>query len=164
LSSLDQRPFPKMALLGAGMLALTTVVGVGAHQLIKHFSPTAEVADYGTQIQARRLRFIDQGDGISSFGGHVRVFDATTGRELAQLKESDGFVRAVLNSLAFERTRSGAGGDTVFELASWSSHKLTLKDTATGASVSLGQFGAGNTAAFLRFLDPAADGEGDRRR
>lgn len=160
MSAPDQRSVPTAALLGAGLLVLTTVVGVGAHQLIKHFSPTAEPAAQATLVLRRQLRFLDQGDGISAYGGHVRVFDVKSGRELGPLRESDGFIRAVLNSLAFERTRSGAGGAPIFELASWSDNKLTLKDLATGKQVNLVQFGAGNTAVFLRFLEPSADGEG----
>lgn len=156
MSSLDDRPFPTAALVGAGLLVLSTVAGVGALQLAKHFSPPAEepsavAAD--SVVKARVLRFVDAGDGASVYGGHVTVFDATTGTALPELRDNEGFIRAVLNSLAFERTKRGISADPVFKLASWSSNRMTLEDPATGARISLGAFGADNRSVFLRFFD-----------
>ena len=101
MSSLDDKPFPKGALLGAGLLVLTTVAGVGTIQLQKHFTHDGRggPAMAAAPLQVRALRFVDQQDGVSIYGGHVRVFDAASGAELPQLRERDGFVRAVLNSL-----------------------------------------------------------------
>lgn len=158
MSSLDDRPFPTGALIGAGILVLSTVAGVGAIQLNKHFSnlPLAASAVANAQpLQVRTLRFLDQQDGVSAYGGHVRVFDAASNAELPQLRERDGFVRAVLNSLAYERTKKAVQAAPVFELTRWSDNRLTLSDKATGARINLGDFGPGNKAVFLRFL-PAA--------
>lgn len=154
MSSLDERPFPKAALIGAGLLIFTTVAGVGAIQLQKHFAhiPLSENATGATQVQSRELRFVDQKDGVSIYGGHVLVFDARTGAELPQLRERDGFVRAVLNSLAFERTKSGVEAAPVFTLVRWSDNRITITDKATGARISLGDFGPGNKSVFLRFF------------
>jgi putative photosynthetic complex assembly protein len=156
LSTLDDRPFPKAALAAAGLLIYTTVLGVGAVQLHKHLYTVPKTVEIlpGTPVQTRTLRFVDLGDGLNAFGGHVRVFDASTGEQLPQLRENDGFIRAVLNSLAYERGRVGKiGAPPVFKLVSWSSHKLTLEDPATGKHVDVGEFGPGNKAVFLRLLN-----------
>jgi putative photosynthetic complex assembly protein len=155
LSSLDDRPFPTGALIGAGFLILTTVAGVGTIQLRKHFSHIPLIASdiQVTQpVQTRTLRFEDQKDGVAVYGGHVRVFDAATGAELPPLREREGFVRAVLNSLTYERTKNSVEAQPVFELTRWSDGKITMADKATGAMINLGDFGHGNKSAFLRFL------------
>jgi putative photosynthetic complex assembly protein len=159
LSSLDDRPFPKAALLGAGLLVASTVAGVGAIQLHKHFSHVPLIASdiqVAQPVQLRALRFVDQQDGVAIYGGHVRVFDAVTNAELPQLRERDGFVRAVLNSLTYERSKNSVQAASVFELTRWSDNKITIADKATGAMINLGDFGPGNKAVFLRFLPPMA--------
>jgi putative photosynthetic complex assembly protein len=147
LSSLDERPFPTAALVGAGMLVLTTVAGVGAIQLNKHFYHITDVVelDSGSPIVKRELRFDDLGDGVNAYAGV----------EIPPLRSSDGFVRAVLNSLNFERTKRDLGGAPVFELVRWSDNRITLQDRTTGKFVDVGEFGPGNKAVFLRFLPGA---------
>ncbi len=147
MSSLDERPFPTAALVGAGMLVLTTVAGVGAIQLNKHFYHITDVVelDSGSPIVKRELRFDDLGDGVNAYAGV----------EIPPLRSSDGFVRAVLNSLNFERTKRDLGGAPVFELVRWSDNRITLQDRTTGKFVDVGEFGPGNKAVFLRFLPGA---------
>ncbi|WP_146002769.1 photosynthetic complex assembly protein PuhC [Telmatospirillum siberiense] len=153
MRSLNDHSFPPSALVGAGLLVFTTVVGVGIHQLKNHFQPPTAAASDAAPIEARQLRFIDVNDGLGAYGGHVRVFDARTGIELAQLAENEGFIRTVLNGLTFERTKRGIRAEPVFELAVWPDNKLTFGDPATGARVNLGQYGARNKSVFLHFLD-----------
>lgn len=154
MSSLDDRPFPKPALIGAGLLILTTSAGVGIIQAQKHFAhaSNAAIVEAAAPLQSRTLRFVDQGDGVSVYGGHVRVFDAMTGSELPALQEREGFVRAVLNSLMYQRTKLGITAAPVFELSRWPNRKITIKDKATGATINVGDFGPGNKAAFFRFF------------
>jgi putative photosynthetic complex assembly protein len=142
-------------LFGAGLLIVTTVLGVGILQRNKHFAVTPEVAA-AAPVETRSLRFVDAGDGVSVYGGHVSVYDGATGAELPQLRENDGFIRAVLNSLMFERTKRGVSGVPVFELAAWPDGKVTLGDPTTGARISLGAFGSGNKSVFMRFLERSA--------
>lgn len=136
-------------------MILFTVAGVGTIQLQKHF---AHIPLDAAQIPSERptdvrtLRFVDQHDGISIYGGHVRVFDAQTGVELPALRENEGFVRAILNSLAYERTKKGIQAAPIFALARWPDNRLTIVDNATGASINLGDFGLSNKAVFLRFF------------
>lgn len=158
---MDDHPFPKAALMGAGLLILTTVVGVGTIQLQKyraHLPLSEPITTSAVPVQVRDLRFVDQQDGVAVYGGHVLVFDAKTGEELPQLRERDGFVRAILNSLAFERSRRSIQAAPVFELTRWSDNRLTMADKVTGAQISLGDFGPGNKSVFLRFL-PAYGGK-----
>jgi putative photosynthetic complex assembly protein len=155
LSSLDERPFPAAALIGAGMLMMTTVVGVGIIQLNKHFHPQPIVnleTQGATLVHSRDLRFVDEQDGVSVYGGHVRVFDVATGKELTQLSESDGFVRAVLNALTYERTKSDVNAAPVFTLTQWSNGAIIITDKASGAHVNVEQYGHGNKIVFARFF------------
>ncbi len=152
MSSLDDRPFPKAALIGAGLMIAVTVAGVGAIQLNKHFARPVEIAD-GQALETRQLRFVDQGDGVNAYGGHVRVYDAVTGVELPPLRENDGFIRAVLNSLAFERTKGGISAAPVFHLVYWAGNRMTMEDPATGRHVVIGAFGPGNRSVFMRFFE-----------
>ncbi|MGZ5920325.1 MAG: photosynthetic complex assembly protein PuhC [Rhizomicrobium sp.] len=165
LSSLADRPFPKAALLGASLLILSTVAGVGTIQLKKHFAHiplNASAIPAEQPAEVRNLRFVDQQDGLSIYGGHVRVFDAVTGAELPQLRERDGFVRAILNSLAYERTKNAVQAPAIFELARWSDNRITIADKMTGARINLGDFGPGNKSVFLRFFTVATPRPADK--
>lgn len=142
-----------IAVVASGLLMVTSVIGVNLHQNRKLAAP-AQVEEVPV-VQSRQLRFVDQGDGVSVYGGHVRVFDVATGKEYPELRADEGFVRTVLNSLAFERTKRGIVNQVpVFELTAWKDNKLTLTDPATGVHIGLGQFGIPNRAAFERFLAP----------
>lgn len=154
MNSLDDRPLSPFALSAAGVVILVTVAGVGLHQWIARGEPSvaSSATAPATQIGVRSLRFLDAGDGLGAYGGHVRVFDARSGHELPELAENEGFIRTVLNGLVFERTKQRIEAEPVFELSVWSDNKVVLKDPATGAEVILGQFGAKNRDAFLRFF------------
>jgi putative photosynthetic complex assembly protein len=161
LSSLDDKPFPRGALIGAGLMILSTVAGVGTIQLQKFHAGTLRAAPTinAAAVETRDLRFIDLQDGVSVFGGHVQVFDAVTGAELPQLRERDGFVRAVLNSLAYERTKRGLSAPTVFQLTRWSDDRITISDPVTNARINLADFGHGNKTVFLRFFPSSEAGQ-----
>jgi putative photosynthetic complex assembly protein len=137
--------------VAAFLVAFVTVIGIHVHQLDKAEHGTAQVT--ASALRSRDLRFIDAGDGMTAYGGHVAVYDAATGAAFPPLRQSDGFIRAVLNSLNFERTRRAIdAAPPVFRLTYWSDRKITLRDLATGKQVGLGQFGAANEAVFMRFL------------
>ena len=158
MSGLDERPFPRGALIGAFCLIGLTIIGVGVHQLIKFRSPVVATASAGDVLASRNLRFIDQGGGATAFGGAVAVYDVTTGAYLSNLQSSDGFIRAVLNSLLFERTKRKLEGDTVFTLILGAGERLALVDPLTGRSVNLGAFGPDNRQVFVKFLPQAGLG------
>jgi putative photosynthetic complex assembly protein len=153
MRSQEESPFTLIAVVASGLLIVTSIIGVNLHQNRKLTAP-AQVETVPA-VQSRQLRFVDQGDGVSVYGGHVRVFDVATGREYPELRADEGFVRTVLNSLAFERTKRGIKNAVpVFELTAWKDNRLTLTDPATGVHIGLGQFGIPNRAAFERFLAP----------
>jgi len=152
--SREESPSTLIAVVASGLLIITSIIAVNLHQNRKMDAPP--VVETAQPAQSRQLRFVDQGDGVSVYGGHVRVFDVATGREYPELRADEGFVRTVLNSLAFERTkRRIVNAVPVFELTAWKDNRLTLTDPTTGVHIGLGQFGIPNRAAFERFLAPA---------
>ena len=78
--------FPLTALVAAGLTIFDTLVGVHVYQS-KHPPQTIVEIDTATPLKSRELRFVDAGDGASVYGGHVSVFDATTGTRLPPLRE-----------------------------------------------------------------------------
>lgn len=146
--------FPPVILLSAGLLMATTLGGVGFIQYKKLNGPPVvdDIARGASAIHRRVLRFVDVGDNPSRFQGSVRIFDVETGVELEPLAGNEGFVRAVLNSLAFERLKSADASVPELELTAWSDNRLTLADPTTGRVINLGDFGADNKQTFVRFL------------
>lgn len=155
MSGLDERPFPRGALLGAAFLIAATIVGVGINQIVKFSAPAPQTQSAETVIASRDLRFVDQGGGVNAFGGAVAVFDDRTGDYIANLTPTDGFIRVVLNSLAFERTKRNIAADTVFTLVMHAGNRMFMVDPVTGRSVNLGAFGPDNRHVFVKFLPDA---------
>ncbi len=158
MSALDEKPFPRGALIGAAALIFCTLAGVGYIQIGKANGSIVVAEPVRAAIVATRdLRVTDAGDGINAFGGGVVVYDAASGDEIAKLEPTDGFVRVVLNALAFERTRQEAG-EAIYRLTLRADRAMTLEDVGTGVSINLGAFGPENKSRFMRFLPPAAQG------
>ncbi len=149
-NSLNEPRFPIIPLVAAFIVMFDTIVGVGVyHARHPHLATGFEGV---AALRTRDLRFVDAGDGVAVYGGHVRVFDSVTGAEYPPLRPNDGFIRAVLNSFAFERTKRQINGIPTFRLTYWSDKRITFQDVATGKLVSLGQFGAKNESVFVRFF------------
>lgn len=153
MSIMADHPFPPAALRAAGLVMLGSLVFVGCVQWHKFHSPPAQI-DAAAPLRARMLRFVDLNDGMTSYGGHVQVTDIATGKPFAALAENEGFVRAALNALAFERHKAGLAGPLELRLALWPDGSLTLEDPTLSRVVHVSDFGAGNRAAFIRFLTP----------
>ncbi len=150
--------FPPAILLGAGLLLATTLGGVGFIQYQKLNGPpvAVDLARGATVVERKVLRFVDLGDGTGRFQGGVRVYDASTSQELKPLAANEGFIRAILNGLAFERLKMANTATPELELTAWSDNRLTLSDPVTGRTINLGDFGPDNKKTFIRFL--TADG------
>lgn len=155
MSGLDERPFPRGALIGAAALVMATIIGVGINQIVKFSAPASQAAEDESIVASRDLRFVDQGGGINAFGGSVAVFDHATGAYIANLTATDGFIRAVLNSLAYERSKRNLSADTVFTLVMRAGNRMSIVDPVTGRSVNLGAFGPDNRHVFVKFLPEA---------
>jgi putative photosynthetic complex assembly protein len=157
MSNLDDKPFPRGPLIGAGLLVAVSLASVTAARvgLLPGPERAAAVAVAAAPTATRDLRFADREDGAvlvqTVGGGAPMVIDPGSG----------GFVRGVVRGLARERRARGVGQDPAFRLTEWSDGRLTLEDPATGRRLSLDGFGPTNRQAFIDLLrgGPADDEE-----
>jgi putative photosynthetic complex assembly protein len=135
-----ERMVPRGALLGAAALIGFSLVAAGLGRVT---GVGTVRTDYATTVQTASFRFEDRSDGgISVIAPES---DATIGVVPAG---TDGFVRTVLRSLAFDRRRHGVGAGPAFVIAKWSDGHTTIDDPVTGRRVDLAAFGAANMQAF----------------
>jgi putative photosynthetic complex assembly protein len=142
--------FPRLPLIGAGLLVAFTLVSVATTRL------TGVGASHVSGAKAaivRDLRFEDRPDGA------VAVFDASNSDEVVVLSPgANGFIRGVLRSFARER-RADADAITTatagppFRLSMSADHQLTIEDMATRRIVELNAFGETNSGAFAQLLN-----------
>lgn len=152
MAEIDDQPFPRGMLIGAGALVAVALVAVGAVRLGLIESPAADRAEStATPAASRDLRFVDRADGAvvveRAEGGVAAVIEPGTG----------GFVRGVVRGLARERRARGVGREPAFRLTRWSDGRLTLADPATGRTLALDGFGVTNKQAFADLLTAAGD-------
>lgn len=152
MSAIDAKPFPRGALMGAGLLIGSVLVAVGAHQIVKFNSPApaTEAVDPADIVAERMLRFVD------APGGGTMAVDAATGEELGMLGGTDGFIETVRRVMAFERDKHGVQPTSGFRLVQWRNGTYTLTDPAVGTHVRVDAFGKDNLAAFTQFLPQGA--------
>jgi putative photosynthetic complex assembly protein len=143
------RMVPKGAIVGAAALisfslvvaSLGRLTGVGTVR-----------ADYAGTVQTEFFRFEDRTD------GGISVIAPETGATIGVVPAgTDGFVRTVLRSLAFDRQRHGIGAGPAFIIAKWVDGHSTIDDPATGRRVDLAAFGAVNMLAFERLVAMRGD-------
>jgi len=148
MSALDERPFPRGAIIGAGLLIASSLAAVGFHQYTKFNNPPPpEAVDQAQIVKSRDLRFV--GDPKV---GPMSVFDAQTGEKIADLRPNDGFVRTVLVSMAFDRGKSGINEEPTYQLLEWADSRVTIEDRTTKVRMNIGAFGNESKAAFRRFF------------
>jgi len=103
-----------------------------------------------TLVETRQIKFNDTAD------GSVQVVDATTGEELGLYAQGEGgFVRATARAMVHNRIQHGIGSQVPFELITWDSGDMTLRDTQTGRAVELSAFG---TKTYVIYQDIMAKG------
>ena len=140
------RPFPRLALLGAGLLiaaTITTAVVVRFFIGVDTFPPTAAA------VASRDMRFEDHKD------GSITVINAADGSVLEVLAPgTNGFLRGTLRGFARERRMEAIGPATPFRLTAYADGRLVLEDTETGRRTDLEAFGHSNVEAFSRLLPP----------
>jgi putative photosynthetic complex assembly protein len=150
MSALDDRPFPRGAVIGAGILIGATLLFVGAFQWTKFNNPPApEVIDETEIVQQRQIRFTGDPKSKSS---PMSVFDAGSGEKIADLLPNDGFVRTVLASMAFDRGKRGVTEEPTYRLIEWADSRVTIEDVTTGIKVNTGAFSPESKLAFKRFF------------
>ena len=134
------RNVPRGALIGAAALisfailaaALGRVTGFGAVR-----------SGYTEPLSSVALQFRDRPD------GGISVVEPGTGSIVGVIEMgTDGFVRTVLRSLAFDRQRRGVGSGPPFIIARWPNGQSTLDDPSTGRRIELAAFGVANMRIF----------------
>jgi len=137
--------FPRVALLAAAGLIVSSLVLVGASRLSGvgvMENPTS------VPVQQRALHFEDRED------GGVAVYAEGPDGKLVEVLEpgTNGFVRSVIRGLVRERRREGLGREPGFRLTRWADGRISLDDLATGRRVELDAFGPTNAGAFADLL------------
>lgn len=139
---MHDKPFPKAALVGGGLLVGCALLAAVAGRL--------GAADPGpppsAPVAARELRFVDRPD------GGIAVLDAAGAAVDVAEPGTNGFLRGALRGLARERKRRDVGPEAPFRLTAWADGRLTLDDMATGGRLELEAFGPTNAAVFARLL------------
>ena len=148
MSEVDSQPFPRPALIAAGLMIGFAILATAAARLtgyttapipVTHAAPTASID----------LGFADEAD------GSVTVRDLAAGRVVTVLQPgTNGFIRGVVRGLAHDRLLHGVGSGPAFRLFEQAGGQLFLKDTGTGRVIDLQAFGMGNRDAFRVLLHP----------
>jgi putative photosynthetic complex assembly protein len=143
---IDDQPFPKAALIAAGVLislsisavAFVQLTGIGQHRS----APPAA-------IESRALLFDD------ADRGRIVVRDAGTQGVVDTIEPGDGrgFISTVLRSMAYSRKIVGAGRERPFDLVRNGDGRLALVDPVTNRHVELSAFGPDNARAFEKLLN-----------
>lgn len=134
------RMVPPGAIIGAAALIAFSLVAAGVGRVT---GVGAVRTDYVSTVKTIAFRFEDRAD------GGISVIAPETGAVIGVVPAgTDGFVRTVLRSLAFDRRRHGVGSGPAFVIATWSDGHSTIDDPTTGRRVDLAAFGDANMQAF----------------
>lgn len=138
------RPFPRAALIGAGLLIVLSI-GMAAMGRLTNIGTTRMPSS--SVVQERQVQFEDQSD------GGIVVYDARAQRRIALLAPgTNGFLRGVLRGLVRERRRSEIGAQAPFVLTRWADGRLSITDPAIGRQINLEVFGPTNSQVFAQLL------------
>lgn len=143
------RMVPRGALIGAAALIAFSLVAAS----VGRFTGIGAVrADYARTVWTMSFRFEDRPD------GGVSVIAPESGATIGVVPAgSDGFIRTVLRSLAFDRERQGVGAGPAFAISKWSDGHTTIDDPATNRRVDLAAFGAANMQSFEKVIAMRGD-------
>jgi putative photosynthetic complex assembly protein len=144
-----ERMVPRGAILGAAALIGFSLVLASVGRLT---GIGAVRTDYTKMVQSLSFRFEDRAD------GGISVIAPESGTLLGVVPAgTDGFVRTVLRSLAFDRQRHGVGAGPAFIIAKWSDGHSTIEDPATSRRVDLAAFGLANMQSFEHLVAMRGD-------
>ncbi|MET0678251.1 MAG: photosynthetic complex assembly protein PuhC [Bradyrhizobium sp.] len=148
-AAVADRNVPRGALIGAAalisfaMVAAATgrVTGIGTVR-----------GDYSAPSHTVALRFEDRSD------GGISVIAPETGAVVGTVEAgTDGFIRTVLRSMAFDRQRRGIGSAPPFKIVTWPNGRSTIDDPSTGRRIDLAAFGVANMQTFTRLMTAVGD-------
>ena len=152
MKEIDSEPFPRLPLIGAGLLVGSTILLAASVQLGILPAPRTAVSERAAArvatIETRDLRFTDRPDGALVITDVKRGINAET----ITHGTNAGFIRGVLRGLARDRMMRGIGQEPPFRLTLYADDALTLTDTATGRVIELGSFGPTNRQSFADLL------------
>jgi putative photosynthetic complex assembly protein len=144
-----ERMVPRGAILGAAALIGFSLVAASVGRLT---GVGTVRADYARTVQSISFRFEDRAD------GGISVIAPESGAVIGVVPAgTDGFVRTVLRSLAFDRQRHGVGAGPAFIIARWSDGHSTIDDPSTGRRVDLAAFGLANMQSFEHLVAMRGD-------
>lgn len=152
MSEIDSAPFPKLPLIGAGVIvAMTIALAAGTRLGVLPPMPTAateRAAHHVATVETRDLRFTDRRDGA------LVIDDTGRGTVAAVLPHgvNNGFIRGVLRGMARDRKLRDIGPEAPFRLTLFADDALTLFDPSTGRNIELGSFGPTNKQSFADLL------------
>src|SRR5215831_16243803 len=139
-AAVAERMVPRGAIFGAAALIGFSLVAASLGRLT---GVGTVRTDYASKVQSMSFRFEDRAD------GGISVIAPETGATIGVVPAgTDGFVRTVLRSLAFDRQRHGVGSGPAFIIARWSDGHSTIDDPSTGRRVDLAAFGVANMQSF----------------
>lgn len=143
------RMVPRGAILGAAALIGFSLLVASVGRLTGFGTVHVDAAP---PVQSLSFRFEDRPD------GGIAVIAPESGAVIGIVPAgTDGFVRTVLRSFAFDRQRYGVGAGPAFVIAKWSDGRSTITDPATGRRVDLAAFGAANRQAFEHVIAMRGD-------
>ena len=149
MSAVDTQPFPRPALIGAGLLIGAAILATAAARLTGVTVAPIPMTQ-AAPVASVDLGFADEAD------GSVTVRDVARGQTITVLKpDTNGFIRGVVRGLAHDRQIHGIGAGPAFRLIEQAHGQLFFEDTATGRVIDLQAFGDGNRDAFRVLLHPA---------
>jgi putative photosynthetic complex assembly protein len=138
-------PFPRIPLVGAGLL-LAVTIGVVLLSRLGGVSSVVLVP-MGKLVETREIAFLDAPKGA------LNVVDTSTQEVIFTTGTgTDGFLRGTLRALGRDRKRVGGQKVEPYTVSRWESGHITLTDSVTGAKIDLAAFGSTNVAVFERFL------------
>lgn len=142
--AIDERPFPRGALIGGFlMIGISMAMAFVARQS----DVGATRLELAQPVESIDLKFVDLK------GGSIGVLDAKDGHTITELEPGQsGFVRVVMRGLAHDRVQQKLGDEAPFRLSRRADGIATLEDLATGQVVTLTAFGSGNAEAFAQLL------------
>ncbi len=147
MSEIDTKPFPRLALIAAGVLVAGSIAAAAVGRFAQTSSAEIDATQSMKPLAARDLTFFDMENGA------VEVRD-TAGEKVLYVVApgTNGFIRGVMRGMARSRRAHDLGQEEAFRLAEWPNGRLTLEDLATGKRIELGAFGAENRVAFAQLL------------
>lgn len=143
------RNVPRGALIGAAALISFAIVAAAVGKVTGFGSVRS---GYSAPVSSVALRFQDRPD------GGISVVEPGSGSVVGVIEVgTDGFVRTVLRSLAFDRQRRGIGSEPPFIIVKWPNGQSTLDDPSTGRRIELAAFGVANMQTFAKLTTARGD-------